>query len=181
MAKRKTTTVSDPAPELTIVADPAPEPTIVADPVPQPEVEAAGGPTIGRDTVETAVVPEMDDAEGTDRNGQPEGPKSPDGAFEGEPTSPGTEPLETLDAGRLESIIESLLFVSSKPLTVGELKRLLGEKDAKKVTAAVEAVAARRASGGVQLVSAAGGWHMRTSSENAHWVGKLSAGRPMRL
>jgi segregation and condensation protein B len=91
-------------------------------------------------------------------------------------TTPGT-----IEPGRLEAIIESLLFASDRPLGVAELKRLLGERDGKKVTAAVEALQARRAGGGVVITSAAGGWQLRTNPEHAPWVGKLLAGRPVRL
>ena len=36
--------------------------------------------------------------------------------------------------GRLESVLESLLFASDRPLTVAELKRLVGERDGGKLT-----------------------------------------------
>jgi segregation and condensation protein B len=86
-----------------------------------------------------------------------------------------------IDVGRLEGIVESLLFASDRPLTVAELKRLLGERDGKKVTAAVEALAARRQGSGVTVTSAAGGWQLRTNPEHAPWVSKLLAARPIRL
>jgi segregation and condensation protein B len=86
-----------------------------------------------------------------------------------------------IDPGRLEVIIESLLFASDKPLGVTELKRLLGERDGKKITAAVAALAEKRAGSGIHLTSAAGGWQLRTNPEHAPWVGKLLAGKPMRL
>ena len=84
-------------------------------------------------------------------------------------------------AGRLENIVESLLFASDKPLGLAELKRLVGERDSKKLTAAVEAVKARHQDRGIQLLGVAGGWQFRTNPENGAWVGKLMAGRPARL
>jgi segregation and condensation protein B len=84
-------------------------------------------------------------------------------------------------AGRLESILESLLYAADRPLGVGELKRLVGERDTKKVTAALEALRERRADSGIQLASLAGGWQFRTHPDNAPWVSKLVAGRPQRL
>jgi segregation and condensation protein B len=86
-----------------------------------------------------------------------------------------------VDAGRIEVIIESLLFASDKSLGMADLKRLLGERDSKKITAAVEALTAKRAGTGILVTSAAGGWQLRTNPEHAPWVGKLLAGRPMRL
>ncbi len=82
---------------------------------------------------------------------------------------------------RLESILESLIFASDRPLALVDFKRLVGERDAKKVTAALEAVQARHRGTGLELASTAGGWQFRTSAENATWVAKLVAGRPARL
>jgi segregation and condensation protein B len=82
---------------------------------------------------------------------------------------------------RLESILESLIFASDRPLALVDFKRLMGERDAKKLTAALEAVQARHHGTGLELASTAGGWQFRTSAENAAWVAKLVAGRPARL
>jgi len=86
-----------------------------------------------------------------------------------------------LDASQMESIVESLLFASDKVLGLAELKRLLGERDGKKVTAAIEALMERRKGAGIEVVRLANGWHLRTNPEHARWVSKLLAGRPMRL
>ena len=86
-----------------------------------------------------------------------------------------------LDASQMEPIIESLLFASDKVLGLAELKRLLGERDGKKITAAVEALLERRKGSGIEVVHVANGWHLRTNPEYARWVSKLLAGRPMRL
>jgi segregation and condensation protein B len=104
---------------------------------------------------------------------------------EGEVALAGDETAEeapmVLDASQMESIIESLLFASDKVLSLAELKRLLGERDGKKVTAAVEALLERRKGSGIEVVHVANGWHLRTNPEHARWVSKLLAGRPMRL
>jgi segregation and condensation protein B len=84
-------------------------------------------------------------------------------------------------AARLESILESLIFASDRPLALLDFKRLIGERDAKKLTVALEAVQARHRGTGIELASTAGGWQFRTSAENAAWVAKLVAGRPARL
>ncbi len=86
-----------------------------------------------------------------------------------------------LDGARLQNIVESLLFASDKPLTVNEIKRLVGERDGKKVTEVIEAVQARHAGHGMQLVNVAAGWQFRTDPANESWVSKLLAGRPVRL
>jgi len=83
--------------------------------------------------------------------------------------------------GRLESILESLLYAADRPLTVSDLKRLVNERDAKKLTTALEALRERHADSGIQLASLAGGWQFRTHPDNGPWVAKLVAGRPQRL
>jgi segregation and condensation protein B len=91
-----------------------------------------------------------------------------------------SEPLPMEDQ-RLESILESILFAADRPLGVNDLKRLLGERDAKRLTAALEALREKRAESGIQVVSVAGGWQLRTHHANGAWVSKLVAGRPPRL
>jgi segregation and condensation protein B len=83
--------------------------------------------------------------------------------------------------GRLESILESLLYAADRPLTLSDLKRLVNERDAKKLTTALEALRERHADTGIQLASLAGGWQFRTHPDNGPWVAKLVAGRPPRL
>jgi segregation and condensation protein B len=91
------------------------------------------------------------------------------------------EPLPVVDSGRLESIIESLLFAADRALTLSDLKRLLNERDGKKLTAALEALRERHETTGIQLSNLSGGWQFRTHPENGDWVAKLVAGRPQRL
>jgi segregation and condensation protein B len=91
------------------------------------------------------------------------------------------DPLPEVAPGRLASIIESLLFASDHPLTLAELKRLVGERDGGKLTAAIDDLRARRQESGVQVMQAAGGWHLRTNPENVAWVARILAGKPPRL
>ena len=91
------------------------------------------------------------------------------------------EGRELLEGERLESIIESLLFASDKALGLFDLKRLLGERDGKKISAAVESLIERRKGTGIEVIALSTGWHLRTSAENATWVSKLLVGRPVRL
>ncbi|MGB8295422.1 MAG: SMC-Scp complex subunit ScpB [Polyangia bacterium] len=112
-----------------------------------------------------------------------EGGEALEGGAEG--AAPGDETAEdapvVLDPSHMESIIESLLFASDKVLGLSELKRLLGERDGKKVTAAVETLLERRRGSGIEVIRLANGWHLRTNPEHARWVSKLLAGKPMRL
>ena len=105
--------------------------------------------------------------------------ETPEGAVA--PADDETAEEAPLDASQMESIIESLLFASDKVLGLTDLKRLLGERDGKKVTAAIEALLERRKGSGIEVVRVANGWHLRTNLEHARWVSKLLAGRPLRL
>ncbi len=100
---------------------------------------------------------------------------------EGAASAPEEELAAPPDESRLEAIVESLLFASDKPLGLGELKRLLGERDGKKVAAALAALTERRKGSGIEVAALSSGWHLRTSPDNATWVSKLLVGRPVRL
>ncbi|HEY0709668.1 MAG TPA: SMC-Scp complex subunit ScpB [Polyangia bacterium] len=101
------------------------------------------------------------------------------GAEEGEGQEEG-------DVGRvpfeqLESLIEALLFASDKPVGMTELKRLTGERDTRLVTQALESLIARRKDSGLNVVTVAGAYSLRTNPAFADWVSKLVAGKPVRL
>jgi segregation and condensation protein B len=82
---------------------------------------------------------------------------------------------------RLQSIVESLLFAADKPLTLRQLGELLGENELARVRAAVAAVELAQQDRGFQLHQVAGGFQFRTHADNATWVQKLLASKPVRL
>lgn len=94
------------------------------------------------------------------------------------PPEPGTEEAAS---PRLQSIVESLLFAADKPLTLKQLGELLGETELARVRAAVAAVELAHAQRGFQLHQVAGGYQFRTNPENAAWVQKLLAQKPVKL
>jgi segregation and condensation protein B len=125
----------------------------------------------------TAVGPPTDGA-----GAAADGAAAADGTATGAEATDGEgEPEIVADPGRLENVIESLLFASDRPLAIAELKRLTGERQGAKLNAAIEALRVRRDETGIQLVSVAGGWHLRTHPANAPWVSRVIAGRPPRL
>jgi segregation and condensation protein B len=91
------------------------------------------------------------------------------------------EPPAAPEGEQLERIVESLLYASDRPLMVADLKRLLGQRDLKKIQGALETLAERRKDTGLHVVPVAGGYALRTNPESAPWVGKLLQGRPIRL
>jgi segregation and condensation protein B len=126
-----------------------------------------------------ASITHVDQPAGLEAGGEP--PAQPEGESDTAGAEAPEEPPPTASPGRLASIIESLLFASDRPLTVAELKRLVGERDGAKINAALEDLRARRADTGVNLVQVAGGWHLRTNPENVAWVSRILAGKPPRL
>jgi segregation and condensation protein B len=120
---------------------------------------------------------EAAEGESGEAGGGGEAREAADGGEGGEdPAAPAVD-----SAGRLESILESLIFASDRPLGINELKRLVNERDGKKLGVALEALRARHEDTGIQLAGVAGGWQFRTHPVNGPWVGKLVAGRPVRL
>jgi segregation and condensation protein B len=95
----------------------------------------------------------------------------------------GESPAEPLvvSGGRLENVIESLLFASDRPLMLNELKRMTGEREGAKITMALEMLRSRRQDTGIQVIPVAGGWHLRTHPDNVAWVSRLVAAKPQRL
>ncbi len=197
MSKRKNRTEAPaPAPESATPADAAFDEQAAEEPT-NPDLEAIpsdlpAGEDTGRfdagDTVDTQVgdepAAEWDGgtgAEGATDTTAVEAAAETIGAEEPVAEEPVAEAPEAVPAGRLGSIIESLLFASDKPLGLNELKRLLGERDGAKVTAAIEELRERRRETGVHVISVAGGWHMRTNPENVAWVSRILAGKPPRL
>ena len=127
-----------------------------ATPAPEGATEAWAWP---EGNVEEAATPEQA-AEGAADTG--EGQPVPEGA-------------------RLAAIVESLLFASDKPLSLSDLRRLLGIRDGKKITAALEELTEQRMGTGIEVATLSNGWMLRTNPENAPWVSRLLVGKPMRL
>jgi segregation and condensation protein B len=91
------------------------------------------------------------------------------------------EDLTPSATGRLDSIVESLVFAADRPITVKELKRLCKERDESLIEQALASLAASYAERGIVLLQVGGAWQFRTNPQNAPWVTQLVAGRPVRL
>jgi segregation and condensation protein B len=76
---------------------------------------------------------------------------------------------EAMSEDNLQSQIESLLFVASKPLTLKQLAKWTGSSESA-VQAAVDALSVARAGQGVVLLSASDGFQLATNSENSELV-----------
>ncbi len=73
---------------------------------------------------------------------------------------------------RIKSILESLLFVCKKPLTLEELSPIIGVGE-ESVSRALDELMVEYENKGLQIVKVAGGWQMCTRVENAEYVDKL--------
>jgi segregation and condensation protein B len=92
-----------------------------------------------------------------------------------------TEAVVELDAARLKSLVEALVFASDKPVTLVRLKQLTRIKDGARIQAALDELAVDYKERGIALQSISGGYMFRTQSQFSSWVQQLVAGRPVRL
>jgi len=121
------------------------------------------------------------------------GPGESDGqcATSGEPT--GSEPARSPqgsrrnDAGwadeRLKSILESLLFAAGEPVSLAQLANAIEEVPRERIRKMLSEMAAAYAGSGrgFLLEEIAGGYQLRTPSENAVYVRRLLSAKPPRL
>jgi segregation and condensation protein B len=96
-----------------------------------------------------------------------------------------SEPEEFVDHNQALSIIESLLFSSDRPLTMGTFKTVFQgtqfkTKDIKKALESMQAVYADPARG-VSLEEINGGWQLRTKVDNMDFLRRLAKARPFKL
>jgi segregation and condensation protein B len=71
-----------------------------------------------------------------------------------------TQPIPDFERG-----VEATLFASAEPLSIDTIIAHVGEGD---VLAALAAIAARHAGGGIELVERGGRWHFQTAADLAH-------------
>ena len=125
-----------------------------------------------------AVAPPLEEASITEpvMAAPPDEPPPPDE----EPSLEGVNPSEA--PARIRGIVESLLFAADRPVTIKQLKEILGERDGHVVRAALAALRASESEErGLVLHEVAGGFQLRTNPDNAPWVARLLQARPVRL
>ncbi len=95
----------------------------------------------------------------------------------------GTEAEETPEQAarrQLKSVIESLVFVSDKPLSVAQIRRTARARTAE-VTSILKELVQDYQDRGIELVEVAGGYVFRSAPQYASFVRDLVAQRPVRL
>ncbi len=88
-----------------------------------------------------------------------------------------------MDADKLRSILESLLFISGDPVSLNRMVEVIGDAEKKEVRAALVELKASCDcdSRGIRLVEVSGGYQFQTPSQNSPHIGRLLKTRPMRL
>jgi segregation and condensation protein B len=99
------------------------------------------------------------------------------------------EPFERLAAAarrlsepRVRTVVETLLFLSERPLSVAELQRSTG-LDPERVATALDQLTGHYREGvcGIVLQEVAGGWQLRTSPDNSEFARRFLRVKPQRL
>lgn len=89
-----------------------------------------------------------------------------------------------MEKHRLFSILESVFFVNSQPISLDQLKTVLDEKlsnkELKKILKEFSD-SYNENFRGVYLEQTGGGWHMRTKTENRDYLTKMTKKRPFKL
>ena len=83
----------------------------------------------------------------------------------------------------LKNIIESMLFVAEKPLTVAAIQHTLDFAAAKEIRKVLKTLADEynTRGGGFHLREIAGGWQMRSRPEYRQWIARMIQTNPRRL
>jgi segregation and condensation protein B len=98
------------------------------------------------------------------------------------PTAPGlarTAPRSVSEL-HLKGIIESLVFVAEKPVTVPEIAAV-ARAEAREVRRLLHELRGEYATRGIHLDEVAGAWQFRSSATNAPFVRELLQARPVKL
>jgi segregation and condensation protein B len=97
------------------------------------------------------------------------------GEANGTPEDQGFEDDGARSVGELQAILESLLFVSSEPLSLARLTAVLGNVAKVEVESALHNLgqAFEQEGRGVRLAEIAGGYRLVTKQEHAPWIKRL--------
>ncbi|MBI4404867.1 MAG: SMC-Scp complex subunit ScpB [Deltaproteobacteria bacterium] len=88
-----------------------------------------------------------------------------------------------MDDEALTSAIESVLFVSDRPVTIPRLKEIFEQEAVQLIEAAIERIKQKheQAGAGLELRQAQGGYQLATQARNTDWVRKFLETKPFRL
>lgn len=110
----------------------------------------------------------------------PEEPEAADDPEVATGPGPARAPPRSITERHLKTVIESLVFVAEKPITVQELTRV-ARAEAREVRRLLHELREEYQPRGLQLDEIAGAWQFRSSVANAPFVRELLQARPVRL
>jgi segregation and condensation protein B len=201
MAKKPARKQAPPKPGETAIREPA----VGDEPSVESLVAALGGAQSDASEEEAEPAPEAIEPESADGSEPPavEAPASdevaPDAeSAEPEPAPEATDGIKLVDSLpidpdddlsevegeaslRLVSIVESLLFASTKPLRVKQLRKILNDPSIRQIQLALKHLIGQNEDRGIILAQVAGGFVLQTSPKNATWVQTLLQAKPVRL
>lgn len=84
---------------------------------------------------------------------------------------------------QIKSIIESILFISEKPMSADKLQHLLSEYTVEQVQAALHTLTEEYSSAqrGIELAKIDDAYQFRTRASNAEWILRFTKEKPVRL
>jgi len=88
-----------------------------------------------------------------------------------------------MEPNTVQSIIEAVIFVSDKPVTIKELESVVNEATKIDIQRAIEKLKTqyKAAHHGISLELVAGGYHFRTKIDKANWMKRLTKMRPVKM
>lgn len=128
--------------------------------------------------------PELDHLTKAYSGPESENANAPEESDDGSSDEP-DEPSEFIEAERLTSILESLLFSTDKPVSIAIMKQIFKGSNirTKDIERALGELASGYAAGdrGVTLEEIHGGYQIRTKVDNSEYLKRLAKVRPFRL
>jgi len=90
-----------------------------------------------------------------------------------------------MEKDRIKGIIESLLFVADKPISLQKMIGVFGSEcsapDVEEALSELQYVYTNDPACGITLEQVADGWQLRTKEENQAWIKKLEIVKPVRI
>jgi len=136
-------------------------------------------PEATEDEAETADESEASESDESEEPVESEESDPSEATPEARPGPAKAKPASISEA-HLETVLESLIFVSNSPVTVRKLAKLTKASGAE-VRAAIESLQAHYEGRGIELVEVSAGFQFRSSPANAPFVRDIVAKRPIRL
>jgi segregation and condensation protein B len=85
-----------------------------------------------------------------------------------------------LERKKIKNIIESLIFVSEKPLSIDKIKYILGIKR-DEIAIIIDELMNEYKDRGIQIFEVGGGYQFRTRAQYSDWILKLNKNKPIKF